>query len=350
MSLWVDKYRPTSLEELTYHQDLSHLIKTMTSASDFPHLLMYGPSGAGKKTRICCILKELFGEAVEKIKVDQRTFVTPSNKKLDVNIVSSVYHLELTPSDVGNYDRVVIQELIKDVAQTQQVDVKAKQRFKVIVINEADALGRDAQAALRRTMEKYISNIRIIFCCGTTSKIIAPIRSRCLLVRVAGPTVEEIAKVIRNIAEKENISLHNDLAIRIGERSEGNLRKAILTFESMVMQQPNLGSNSEIPLQDWEGFVESVAKTIMKAQTPTNVLKVRTDLYELLNHCIPASVILKKLAFTLIKNVHENIKTSICAEAAFYEHRLRTGQKAIIHLEAFVIKVMYLILSEKNKM
>lgn len=110
------------------------------------------------------------------------------------------------------YDRVVISEILKEIAQTQQVDLSAKQRFKglpislfplpyskkrnlgllVVVINEADSLSRDAQAALRRTMERYMSNLRIIMCANGTSKLIAPIKSRCLLVRVAAPNAEEV--------------------------------------------------------------------------------------------------------------------------------------------------------------
>ena len=76
---------------------------------------MYGPSGAGKKTRIVATLKELYGPGVEKIKIDARVFQTSSNRKLEFNIVASVYHLEITPSDVGNYDRVVVQDLLKEV-------------------------------------------------------------------------------------------------------------------------------------------------------------------------------------------------------------------------------------------
>ena len=68
------------------------------SSSDFPHLLVYGPSGAGKKTRVVAVLRDLYGPVVEKLKIDQRVFVTPSNRKLEVNIVSSSYHLELTPT------------------------------------------------------------------------------------------------------------------------------------------------------------------------------------------------------------------------------------------------------------
>ena len=96
-------------------------------------------------------------------------------------------------SDVGIYDRLVVQDLIKEVAQTQQVDSASSRKFKVLVINEAATLTRDAQAALRRTMEKYSANLRLILVTESFSKIIPPIRSRCLLVRVAAPSDDQVS-------------------------------------------------------------------------------------------------------------------------------------------------------------
>lgn len=111
-------------------------------------------------------------------------------------IITSRSHLgklsKIDGSDLGNYDRVVIQDLIKELAQTKQLDTLAKHKFKIVVFNEADSLSRGAQAALRRTMEKYMGNMRVILCCNTTSKIIGPIRSRCLMVRVPAPSVDEV--------------------------------------------------------------------------------------------------------------------------------------------------------------
>jgi replication factor C subunit 3/5 len=199
--------------------------------------LIYGPSGAGKKTRIVATLRALFGPGVEKIKIDARAFTTSSNRKLEFNIVSSIYHLEITPSDVGNFDRVVIQDLLKEVAQTQQVDLNARQRFKVVVINEADHLTRDAQAALRRTMEKYSPNLRLILLANSTANIIAPIRSRTLLVRVAAPTEEEICKVLADVGQKEKMQVVEGLNKRIAKDSGRNLRKALLMLEAVYAQR-----------------------------------------------------------------------------------------------------------------
>lgn len=253
MALIVDKHRPRSLGDLTFHDELSKRLRSLVSfihqeaitglslthpplqaqSGDFPHILVYGPSGAGKKTRVVATLKELFGPGVEKIKIDSRVFQTSSNRKLEFNIVASLYHLEITPSDVGNYDRVVIQDLLKEVAQTQQVDAAAKQKFKVVVINEAEHLTRDAQAALRRTMEKYSPNLRLILLANSTANIIAPIQSRTLLVRVGAPTQQEICTVLSNSAKKEGWPVLDGLNKRIAEASDRNLRRAQMMLETI---------------------------------------------------------------------------------------------------------------------
>lgn len=174
---------------------------------------------------------------MEKIKIDSRVFQTTSNRKLEFNIVASVYHLEITPSDVGNFDRVVVQDLLKEVAQTQQVDQSARQRFKVVVINEADQLTRDAQAALRRTMEKYSPNLRLILLANSTANIIAPIRSRTLLVRVAAPTEVDICKILKKVGSAEGWSEAEGLNRRIAKESRRNLRRALLMFEAVHAQK-----------------------------------------------------------------------------------------------------------------
>ena len=145
---------------------------------------------------------------------------------------------------------------MKEIAQTQQVDLNARQRFKgeschvrttiipwterlhpVVVINEADSLSRDAQAALRRTMEKYMSNMRIILCANSTSRLIAPIKSRCLLMRVAAPDHQEMRAVLDHVAKSARMpAIPVEAADEIVKDANGNMRKAILVFEALKMQ------------------------------------------------------------------------------------------------------------------
>ncbi|KAF7312524.1 AAA domain-containing protein [Mycena indigotica] len=342
MSLWVDQFRPRTLDDLHYHKNLSTRLKSLAASGDFPHMLFYGPSGAGKKTRISATLRQLFGAGAEKLKIDQRVFLTPSKRKIEVNLVTSNYHIEITPSEAGNYDRVVIQELLKEIAQTQQVDMNAKQRFKVVIINEADSLSRDAQAALRRTMEKYMSNMRVILCANSTSKLIAPIKSRCLLMRVPAPNSDEMTAVLTHVAKRAYFDLPPEAAQEIVSDSNGNMRKAILVLEALKMQSPDLSGPLSIAKPDWETYCHKIANLIVTEQTPARVMEIRTKFYELLSHCIPPTVIIKTVAEALVTQVDEPLKPEIMHWAAFYEVRMRIGSKKIYHLEAWVVKCMSL--------
>lgn len=351
MSLWIDKYRPLNINGLDYHPDISSRLKALSCTSDFPHLLIYGPSGAGKKTRVLAILGELYGAGVNKMKIDVRQFTTSSNKKLEFNIVSSNYHIEITPSDLGNNDRVVIQDLLKEIASTEQVDfATGKHRFKVVVINEADSLSRDAQAALRRTMEKYSRNVRLILISSTTSNIIAPIKSRTLLIRIAAPEVDDIVRVLAKIENKlqlTNITTNEDekrqLFETIARTSERNLRRAVLLFETLAIQNDTLSASTQMVQLDWELVISKLAADIFRERNVSRIGQARTVIYELLSHCIPAKIILKTLAFDLVKLVNMRTKPEIIHIAAVFDERLSLGSKVIYHLEGFVAKAMVAI-------
>ncbi|XP_064637150.1 replication factor C subunit 3-like [Lineus longissimus] len=340
MSLWVDKYRPNNLAKLDYHKDQAALLKKLVHGGDFPHLLVYGPSGTGKKTRIMCILRELYGAGVEKLRIEHASFVNPSKKKLEISTIASNYHIEVNPSDVGHNDRVVIQEIIKQVAQTNQLDSSSQREFKVVVLTEVDHLTKDAQHALRRTMEKYMATCRLILCCNSTSKVIPAIRSRCLGIRVPAPKIEEICQILQNICKKESLNLPMDLAKKIATKSNRNIRRAILTCEACKVQQYPFSPDQEVTEPDWEVFLRETAIQIVQEQSPKRLFEVRGRLYELLTHCIPPDVIMKGLLNELIINCDGQLKADVTRIAAFYEHRLQLGQKAIFHLEAFVAKFM----------
>jgi replication factor C subunit 3/5 len=205
--LWVDKHRPKNLASLSYHDATTERLKSLTAdASSLPHLLFYGPSGAGKKTRISCLLKEIFGAGTERLRLDKRTFTTSTNRSVEVNMICSNYHIELNPGDAGIYDRFVVQDVIKEMAankslnsgggilgSTEQSKKSSVAEYKVVVLMEVDKLTRQAQAALRRTMEKYSSTCRLILCCNNQSKVIEPVRSRCLGIRIAAPSHDDVS-------------------------------------------------------------------------------------------------------------------------------------------------------------
>ncbi|CAG8646937.1 6377_t:CDS:10 [Rhizophagus irregularis] len=331
MSLWVDEYRPKSLEELTYNSELTKRLKILASSEDFPHLLVYGPPGAGKKTRISCLLRELYGEGAQKLKTDVQTFTTNSSRKLSITVVS-----------------IVVQEFLKDVAQTKQVDLSIKHVFKVVVVHEADLLSSESQAALRRTMELYMSNVRLILCCKSPSKIIDPIRSRCLLIRIPAPTIDEIIDILLNIAKKKNVKLSPKVAKLIADQSNRDLRKTILSFESLYMEYGELKDNIRYKFTDWEETINDIANKINLHYDPDSLESIRNSLYELLNTYIMPSNLIKYIFLAIVRRADESVKIEILEKAAEFEHRIVSGSKPIIHLEAFVINAMYIIGRYKN--
>ncbi|KAL0275376.1 UNVERIFIED_CONTAM: hypothetical protein PYX00_003237 [Menopon gallinae] len=340
MSLWTDKYRPNSLQKLDYHKNQANHLRNLVQKGDFPHLLVYGPSGAGKKTRILCLLKELYGSGVERLRMENVSFQTPSNKKIDIMTISSNYHIEVNPSDVGIYDRVVVMDLIKNTAQTHQLDASGQREFKVVVLNEVDHLTKDAQHALRRTMEKYTATCRLILCANSISKVIPAIKSRCLGVRVPAPKVEEICSILHAVCKKEGLTLPDTLAYNIAVKSERNLRRAILMLEACKVQKYPFTEDQEIMEPDWQVFIRETARGMVAQQTQDKLLEVRGRLYELLTHGIPPDVIFKNLLVELVKNCDMNIKKEIVETAAHYEHSMHKGSKAIFHIEAFAAKFM----------
>ena len=133
--LWVDKYRPQLLAQLDYHAGLSQQLQQIAQSGDFPHILMYGPSGAGKKTRIACFLHEVFGNF--HMRVEHRQFnLEKGGKKLTVELttVSSNYHIELNPSEAGFRDVDVIQDLVKHMAEGNTLSGKPK----LLVVHEVE--------------------------------------------------------------------------------------------------------------------------------------------------------------------------------------------------------------------
>lgn len=359
--LWVDKYRPTSFDRMDVHKPLSAQLKNIVKSGDFPHMLLYGPSGAGKKTRVMALLKQLFGTRAEKVKLENKDLKVGAagTKTITVTLLSSASHIEVNPSDYGVYDRYVISNLIKEIASSAPIEYQSSssaasssslsdapqqqpKNFKVVVLNEVDNLTREAQQALRRTMEKYMKTCRIILCASGMSKVLGPVRSRCLCVRVPAPSKQDVVSVLKSVALQENLQLPDAFAQRIAEAADGNMRKALLALEASKVDQYPFKADQAIKLADWERFIQDIAKDMMEEQSPQKLYQLREKYYALITNCIPPELILKKVAQQLLSynNSDPQLQFQIVHWASFYEHRLKSGSRVIFHLEAFTAKFM----------
>lgn len=274
------------------------------SKNDISHILFTGPSGAGKKTRVAALLREIFGRGVANIRTEKKTVGASADsagggaasKGVDITVVASNYHVEVTPADAGTKDRVVVQELLKEIASTRPVDGATP--YKVVVIHEADCLSRGAQDALRRTMERYMRACRVVLVATAACRVTPAIRSRCAIVRVPLPSRDELRAVLASVAREEHIApLPDALAQRIAALADGNARKALLMLEVAKVRAAAdgapLAEDTPVDRADWEEYVAQIALDVVKEQTPRKLAEVRMKVYELLTHCIPPEMILK---------------------------------------------------------
>ena len=168
--IWTEKYRPKKFEEIIGQKEIVLRIKSLVEKKSLPHCLFAGPAGVGKTTLATIIAKELFDE----------------NWKPNF--------LELNASDDRGIG--IIRNEIKNFARTMSL---AKIPFKIIFLDECDSLTRDAQQALRRTMEQYSRSTRFILSCNFSSKLIDPIKSRCSIFRFKPLTKENVDEIIKEL-------------------------------------------------------------------------------------------------------------------------------------------------------
>ncbi len=209
--IWTEKYRPIKYPELAGQESIVKRIEGLTKSMNIPHLLFAGPAGTGKSTLALIIVKELFG------------------KDWKDN------YLELNASDERGIN--VVREKVKNFARTKPLN---NIPFKVIFLDEADALTPEAQQALRRTMENYSSNCRFIMSCNFSSKIIDPIQSRCAIFRFRLLEKKDVERVLKRIAKEENLDLDDEAISEIYEGSEGDCRRSINVLQSTASVSPKI--------------------------------------------------------------------------------------------------------------
>ena len=210
----------------------------------------------------------------------------------------------------------------------------------MLVLNEVDKLSKEAQHALRRTMEKYSGACRLVLLANNISRVLDAVRSRTLPVRVPAPSTEAICDVLQAVAAKEAITLPAEFAARLAVASERNMRRALLSLEACKVACYPFKPDQPIQTTDWELYIAQIAREIMSEQSPKALFQVRGRLYELLVNAISPELVLRKLALELMSKLDAELKHEVVAYAAFYEHRIQQGSKAIMHLEAFVARFM----------
>ncbi|KAL8803380.1 MAG: hypothetical protein Q9200_006231, partial [Gallowayella weberi] len=211
---WVEKYRPDTLDDVSGHHDILATINNFVDSNRLPHLLLYGPPGTGKTSTILALARRIYGHK------NMRQMV-----------------LELNASDDRGID--VVREQIKTFASTKQIfsstlsaDTAAISSFKLIILDEADAMTSTAQMALRRIMEKYTANTRFCIIANYTHKLSPALLSRCTRFRFSPLKEPDIRQLVDRVIEEENVKIQEEATASLVRLSKGDMRRALNVLQA----------------------------------------------------------------------------------------------------------------------
>jgi replication factor C small subunit len=305
--VWTEKYRPQVFEDMVGQEEILKRVKSLVDSMNIPHLLFAGPAGVGKSTLALIIVRRLFGASWRE------------------------NYLELNASDERGID--VVRQKVKDFARTKALgDVP----FKVIFLDEADALTREAQQALRRTMENYTSTCRFVMSCNYSSKILDPIQSRSVVFRFQLLDKKDIKKRIDLIAEREGLMISSDAFSALYEASEGDCRRVINLLQATASISPNV-------TPDLVNTIVSKAKPsdikiVLDYALSGDFVNAKEKLLEImLKESISGQDVIKAIQREIWNlPINDGVKVALTEKTGEAEFRLVEGADEFIQLEALL--------------
>jgi replication factor C small subunit len=312
---WVEKYRPRTLDQVVNQKGILERLKQFVHDKSMPHLIFAGPAGTGKTTSALAMVREIYG----KNRTPNRT------------------HLELNASDARGID--VIRSYIKDFAKTKPpMDIP----FKILILDEADNMTSPAQQALRRTMEKYTKNCRMILICNYSNKIIPPIQSRCVVFRFSLLSEADIKGRLKFIASRENINITADGLNALIQVSRGDCRRAVnylqscATISKEIDQEIVFRVAGEVP----SNRIKEIILASLQGQLQLSIKLLADTVQEY-----------GLSGINIIKNIHREMydldiselkKIELSKLLAEFEYRLSQGATEEIQLNALLAKIVLL--------
>ncbi len=305
LEIWTEKYRPKRLDDVVNQKHVVERLKAWVREGSIPNMLFAGRAGVGKTTIALCLARELFGE-----KWKQNFQETNASDERGIN---------------------VIRGRIKDFAKMKSIGSD----FKIVFLDESDALTPEAQQALRRTMEKFSGVCRFILSCNYSSRIIEPIQSRCAVFRFKSLTREDVLTYLKRIVDGENLEADEEGLNAIYEISEGDLRKATnLLQASAALGKVTRENVYSVAMHARPKDIKDMIDFAMEGDFG----KARNKLYDLLiNQGLSGEDIIKEIHRQIYSlQIPETNKLELLEKLGEFEFRLNQGGSEEIQLEALL--------------
>jgi len=313
LEIWAEKYRPKRLDEVIDQRHVVDRVQAFVKERNVPHMMYAGPPGSGKTTIAICVAAELFGEAWR-----QNT-------------------LETNASDERGID--IVRRKIKDFARIRAL---GKAPFKLIILDEADALTPEAQQALRRTMESFTRTARFILCVNYSSRVIEPIQSRCAVFRFKPLVKEDIMTFIQRIAQGEDLKLALGAEEAVIHLAEGDLRKVANLLQAAAAKSKSITEDTvyDVAAQARPDDV----RVMLQSAVEGNFREARAKLLDMLHvQGLAADDILREIHRQIYAlGISEEQKVRLLEALGEFEFRVSQGGNEYIQLEAFLAQCLLL--------
>jgi len=312
---WIEKYRPKKLDDVAHQDEVVQTLKRTLQSGNLPHLLLYGPPGTGKTSTVLALARDLYGPELMRKRV-----------------------LELNASNERGID--VIRNKVKDFAQ---VAVGSRDNapgypcppFKIIVLDEADSMTKDAQNALRRTMEQYSKVTRFAIICNYVSRIIEPITSRCAKFRYQPLSGDSMSGRLRTIASSEGLNVPEDTLAALVELSEGDMRRSITLLQSAQKLRGMSAVLQPADVREVAGVIppERIA-ALLTAVKGSPFRALQSAAQEMIYSAFPVDGVLTQLSAALLQDasVADGAKAKCVVRIAEAEHKLIDGADELLQL------------------